>query len=76
MRSHKAVDGLHRTYPSQLRALHGLLPEISVPVQIIAGRRNPMVPPMTRMCCTNSCLPRLMQVTLFGKMRPTNTRHW
>jgi pimeloyl-ACP methyl ester carboxylesterase len=26
--------------------LHDLLPEISVPVQIIAGRRDPMVPPM------------------------------
>jgi pimeloyl-ACP methyl ester carboxylesterase len=28
-----------------LPALRDLLPEISAPVQIIAGRRDPMVPP-------------------------------
>jgi pimeloyl-ACP methyl ester carboxylesterase len=33
-----------RTYPTQLPALHNLLPQISAPVQIIAGRHDLMVP--------------------------------
>jgi pimeloyl-ACP methyl ester carboxylesterase len=35
-----------RTYPSQLPTLHNLLPQISAPVQIIAGRHDQMVPPV------------------------------
>jgi|GEM_PF-258943 len=35
-----------RTYPRQLAGLHNLLPKISAPVQIIAGRHDPMVPPV------------------------------
>jgi pimeloyl-ACP methyl ester carboxylesterase len=34
-----------RTYPDQLRLLAGVLPEITTPVQIIAGRCDPLVPP-------------------------------
>jgi len=35
-----------RTYPTDLPALADLLPEIQTPVQIIAGRRDPAVPPV------------------------------
>ncbi|MGF6886566.1 pimeloyl-ACP methyl ester carboxylesterase [Nocardia sp. GAS34] len=35
-----------RSYPKQLPALHMLLPQIYAPVQIIAGRHDPMVPPV------------------------------
>jgi len=34
-----------RTYPTQLPVLRDLLPEIQTPVQIIAGARDPAVPP-------------------------------
>jgi pimeloyl-ACP methyl ester carboxylesterase len=34
-----------RTYPTELRVLRDLLPEIQTPVQIIAGARDPVVPP-------------------------------
>jgi len=33
-----------RSYPTELPQLHDLLPDIQTPVQIIAGRRDPMVP--------------------------------
>jgi len=35
-----------RTYPTQLPMLRDLLPEIQTPVQIIAGVRDPAVPPV------------------------------
>jgi pimeloyl-ACP methyl ester carboxylesterase len=35
-----------RTYPKELRVLRDLLPEIQTPVQIIAGARDPAVPPV------------------------------
>jgi len=35
-----------RTYPTELAVLRALLPEIQTPVQIIAGRRDPVVPPV------------------------------
>jgi pimeloyl-ACP methyl ester carboxylesterase len=35
-----------RTYPTELPILRDLLPEIQTPVQIIAGRRDPAVPPV------------------------------
>jgi pimeloyl-ACP methyl ester carboxylesterase len=35
-----------RTYPTELRALADLLPEIQTPVLIIAGARDPAVPPV------------------------------
>jgi pimeloyl-ACP methyl ester carboxylesterase len=35
-----------RTYPDQLPMLRDLLPTIQTPVQIIAGRRDPVVPPV------------------------------
>ncbi len=35
-----------RTYPEQLPVLSDLLPTIETPVQIIAGARNPVVPPL------------------------------
>jgi pimeloyl-ACP methyl ester carboxylesterase len=35
-----------RTYPTELAALRELLPEMQTPVQIIAGRRDPVVPPV------------------------------
>jgi pimeloyl-ACP methyl ester carboxylesterase len=35
-----------RTYPTELPVLADLLPEIQTPVQIIAGRRDPAVPPV------------------------------
>jgi pimeloyl-ACP methyl ester carboxylesterase len=35
-----------RTYPTDLPVLRDLLPEIQTPVQIIAGRRDPAVPPV------------------------------
>ena len=35
-----------RTYPTELPLLRGLLPEIQTPVQIIAGARDPVVPPV------------------------------
>ena len=35
-----------RTYPTDLPDLAALLPEIQTPVQIIAGRRDPAVPPV------------------------------
>jgi pimeloyl-ACP methyl ester carboxylesterase len=35
-----------RTYPSELPVLAGLLPQIQTPVQIIAGARDPAVPPV------------------------------
>jgi pimeloyl-ACP methyl ester carboxylesterase len=35
-----------RTYPTELRALRDLLPGIQTPVQLIAGRRDPVVPPV------------------------------
>jgi pimeloyl-ACP methyl ester carboxylesterase len=36
-----------RTYPTELPVLRDLLPEIRTPVQIIAGSRDPAVPPVT-----------------------------
>ena len=35
-----------RTYPEQLPILRDLLPTIETPVQIIAGTRDPVVPPV------------------------------
>jgi pimeloyl-ACP methyl ester carboxylesterase len=35
-----------RSYPAELRILRDLLPEIETPVQIIAGARDPAVPPV------------------------------
>jgi pimeloyl-ACP methyl ester carboxylesterase len=35
-----------RTYPTELAALRRLLPRITTPVQIIAGARDPVVPPV------------------------------
>jgi pimeloyl-ACP methyl ester carboxylesterase len=35
-----------RSYPTELRVLRDLLPEIQTPVQIIAGARDPAVPPV------------------------------
>jgi pimeloyl-ACP methyl ester carboxylesterase len=35
-----------RSYPTELAALRELLPEIQTPVEIIAGRRDPVVPPV------------------------------
>ena len=35
-----------RTYPTELPALRDLLLEIQTPVQIIAGARDPAVPPV------------------------------
>jgi pimeloyl-ACP methyl ester carboxylesterase len=35
-----------RTYPTELPALRDLLPAIQTPVQIIAGQRDPVVPPV------------------------------
>jgi pimeloyl-ACP methyl ester carboxylesterase len=35
-----------RAYPTELPILRDLLPEIQTPVQIIAGRRDPAVPPV------------------------------
>jgi pimeloyl-ACP methyl ester carboxylesterase len=35
-----------RTYPTDLPVLRDLLPQIQTPVQIIAGRRDPAVPPV------------------------------
>ena len=35
-----------RTYPAELPVLRDLLPEIHTPVQIIAGARDPVVPPV------------------------------
>ena len=35
-----------RTYPAELPVLRDLLPQIQTPVQIIAGRRDPAVPPV------------------------------
>jgi pimeloyl-ACP methyl ester carboxylesterase len=42
------VDSMHyvRSYPDQLPALRELLPSIQTPVQIIAGRTDPAVPPV------------------------------
>ncbi|HYN51651.1 MAG TPA: alpha/beta hydrolase [Thermoleophilaceae bacterium] len=34
-----------RSYPTDLATLHGLLPEIRTPIQIIAGARDSLVPP-------------------------------
>ena len=33
-----------RSYPGQLRLLAGLLPQVFTPVQVISGRRDPLVP--------------------------------
>ena len=35
-----------RTYPAELPILRDLLPQIQIPVQIIAGRQDPAVPPV------------------------------
>jgi pimeloyl-ACP methyl ester carboxylesterase len=35
-----------RAYPAELPVLRDLLPQIQTPVQIIAGRRDPAVPPV------------------------------
>jgi pimeloyl-ACP methyl ester carboxylesterase len=35
-----------RTYPTELPILRDLLPQIETPVQIIAGARDPAVPPV------------------------------
>jgi len=35
-----------RTYPTELPVLRDLLPTIRTPVQLIAGRRDPVVPPV------------------------------
>jgi pimeloyl-ACP methyl ester carboxylesterase len=35
-----------RAYPTELPVLRDLLPEIQTPVQIIAGARDPIVPPV------------------------------
>ena len=42
------VESMHyvRTYPTELPVLRDLLPEIQTPVQIIAGARDPVVPPV------------------------------
>jgi pimeloyl-ACP methyl ester carboxylesterase len=38
--------GYVRNYPTELPDLAGLLPQIQTPVQIIAGKRDPAVPPV------------------------------
>jgi pimeloyl-ACP methyl ester carboxylesterase len=35
-----------RTYPTELRTLRDLLPQVETPVQLIAGRRDSVVPPV------------------------------
>jgi pimeloyl-ACP methyl ester carboxylesterase len=42
------VESMHyvRSYPTELRALSDLMPQIQTPVQIIAGARDPVVPPV------------------------------
>jgi pimeloyl-ACP methyl ester carboxylesterase len=35
-----------RTYPTELPAIRDLLPQIQTPVQLIAGKRDPVVPPV------------------------------
>lgn len=42
------VESMHyvRSYPTELPVLRDLLPEIQTPVQIIAGGRDPAVPPV------------------------------
>jgi pimeloyl-ACP methyl ester carboxylesterase len=35
-----------RTYPTELAALRDLLPQVQTPVQLIAGARDPVVPPV------------------------------
>jgi pimeloyl-ACP methyl ester carboxylesterase len=42
------VESMHyvRSYPTELRVLSDLLPQIQTPVQIIAGARDPVVPPV------------------------------
>jgi pimeloyl-ACP methyl ester carboxylesterase len=35
-----------RSYPTELPVLRDLLPEVETPVQIIAGARDPAVPPV------------------------------
>jgi len=42
------VESMHyvRSYPSELQSLSDLMPQIQTPVQIIAGARDPVVPPV------------------------------
>jgi pimeloyl-ACP methyl ester carboxylesterase len=42
------VESMHyvRSYPTELRTLSDLMPQIQTPVQIIAGARDPVVPPV------------------------------
>jgi pimeloyl-ACP methyl ester carboxylesterase len=42
------VESMHyvRSYPTELRVLSDLLPQIQTPVQIIVGARDPVVPPV------------------------------
>jgi pimeloyl-ACP methyl ester carboxylesterase len=46
-----------RRYPEELPVLAGLLPQITVPVTIINGRHDRVVPPSTRSSSTSGCLP-------------------
>jgi len=44
----RMVESMHyvRTYPAELPVLRDLLPQIQIPVQIIAGRQDTAVPPV------------------------------
>jgi pimeloyl-ACP methyl ester carboxylesterase len=35
-----------QSYPTELEALRAVLPQVQIPVQIISGRRDPVVPPV------------------------------
>jgi len=69
-----------RTYPAALPVLRDLLPEIQTPVQIIAGARDPAVPPINgeflHERLPNSKLDILDAGHLPGKTQPTSTPRW
>ena len=46
-----------RRYPEELPVLAGLLPQVTVPVTIINGRHNRVVPSPTRNSSTCGCPP-------------------
>jgi len=67
-----------RTYPAELPVLRDLLPQIQIPVQIVAGRHDPAVPTVNaeflHQRLRYSKLDIIDAGTSPGRTRPMSTR--
>ena len=69
-----------RSYRTELPALRDLLPEVETPVQFIAGKRDPAVPPIMPSLSTSDCPAASSKwstpVTSPGRRQRTSLLHW